>query len=352
MIIVRPFEADLLRALQAILAVNPAGSPLGLVLRKCPRPRCLSRPAIELIEQTLALGIVRRLARSGGWRLERFLRDGKPVEGRLWQRSGVSELGLHFSRGTVDFLIALVADEPETWASSEPPDFELTTVGDELLALFTYRAFQATKLGTIFRNLRCFRDNELCRLVDPVGFSERQDAGDVTFKRWVAPARAWVLEALADEFASAWIVAEPVRRQVVELAQVRRIGHEQVRVAAAYLDAAGSLERRDLARFVLDAARELLADPAGLTAWWDRIDFRRTRLADRSEARLATLGSLNGLDRLQSWTRQCREIGYFDEGYSAAKLWLAEWEQFDGDELCRRFRNLVRATDVLATDSG
>src|SRR5437763_10314943 len=84
--VVSAFEARLLRILHAVLRHAPADSALPLVLDRVPRPPSLSRTCVELVADSLAKGCITFLARAGGWRRERFLRDGHPREGRLWER--------------------------------------------------------------------------------------------------------------------------------------------------------------------------------------------------------------------------------------------------------------------------
>src|SRR3989442_1212685 len=96
--IVSPFEANLLRILHFFLGQAPAQQALPLVQNRCPAPPCLSRTAVELVEDTIAKGCPLMLARSGGWRKERFVRGERVAAGRLWERSTPPELGLTFSR--------------------------------------------------------------------------------------------------------------------------------------------------------------------------------------------------------------------------------------------------------------
>src|SRR4051812_9358011 len=122
------FEMNLLRVLHAVLQRAPIGPALVLLARPHARPKCLSRDAVELIQDTLAKGCVQFLARHG-WMRERFLRDGKIAAGRLWERTPAAELGLTFSRHALEFLIQLVSGIA---GSGLPGEY---TVGDRLLFL-------------------------------------------------------------------------------------------------------------------------------------------------------------------------------------------------------------------------
>ena len=80
--------------------------------------------------------------RAGGWRNERYLRDGKPTPGRLWERIPLEERSLAFSRHVLDFVVWLTAEKPnETKAGWDPPP-EAFTPADEL---FFFLAFDACR---------------------------------------------------------------------------------------------------------------------------------------------------------------------------------------------------------------
>src|SRR5437762_9032108 len=129
------FEAHLLRLLRSFLRpadglpAAPAAPGGRLAL-----PTGLSPECLHLVRDTLAKGVVVYLARAGGWRRERHLRDGRPVDGRLWDRSPAADLGLTFSKHTISFLMVLAASRPEGW---EAPPNELT-IGDRFLHFLAY----------------------------------------------------------------------------------------------------------------------------------------------------------------------------------------------------------------------
>src|SRR5438094_9971884 len=90
------FEANLLRVLYSVFGRVPVEQILPIVLGALPRPHCLSRDAVDLVQDALAKGCVQWLARNGGWRRERHLRGTRAVEGRLWERTPLAELNLEF----------------------------------------------------------------------------------------------------------------------------------------------------------------------------------------------------------------------------------------------------------------
>jgi FtsH ternary system domain X6 len=346
---VRPFEADLLRILHAVLGRGPVDRAVAVVLGSRPRPKCLSRDALGLIEDTLAKGCVRKFARRESWRRERFLRGDRIVEGRLWERTTPEALGLTFSDQSLEFLIRLVTDNPSAWNPKHGPKIVAPTLGDSILLYFVFEAFRSTKIGESLRKLPVYWSEGLCRLAFPIDFAEVADAGDPDLSSWLDPRRVWVLEALQGPLAEAWVMGDRQKRQISEPARVVAIAREQGRVIEAFCSVVEASGRRDLARFLLRVARELLELRTGLDSWIGALDLSRLRLADRTEATRASLAILAVLERLQRWEREARDVGYFDEGYASAQLWKSDWERFEGDELRTSAHFLFRLADPLAS---
>src|SRR5262245_18357958 len=97
--VISRFEANLVRILRYFLQRgDPAEQVLPWLVKPCPKPRCLSRATVALVQEPLAKGCMHLLARRGGWQRERHLRGERVVAGRLWQRTPVADLGLRFSR--------------------------------------------------------------------------------------------------------------------------------------------------------------------------------------------------------------------------------------------------------------
>jgi len=346
--IVGPFEADILHVLHAILGRGPTDRALAVVLGRRVRPECLGRPALGLIQDALAGGSVRRLAGRGGWHRGRFLRGDRVVEGRLWERSSPEALGLLFSGQTMEFLIRLVADEPTGWS----PWPDRGTLGDRLLLFFAYEAFRRTEVGPLWRNQAIFWSLGLCRLAFPADFAGLPELDGSELARWIEPSDAWVLESLQGILAASWAEAGRLKAGLDQPAMVLAIGEQETWVAGAYLSALEAAGRRDLARFFLEVARELLGSGPCPRGWIGSPALRGLRLDDRGRVSRASVAPLACLDRLRAWERQAREVGYFDEGYAAAQLWKSDWERLGGEDLRDRARALLREADPLAGPAG
>ena len=92
------------------------------------------------------------LARSGGWRNERFLRDRQASDGRLWQRTPPQELALKFSRHAPAFLIWLTATRPGTGKAAWRVPVQKLTEADALLVYLAYEMLRGTEAGAGLRS--------------------------------------------------------------------------------------------------------------------------------------------------------------------------------------------------------
>jgi hypothetical protein len=332
------FEANLLQILRFLLGKAPESQAMLLLQEAQEAPAGLSRAALDLVQDTLAKGCVLRLGHVNGWRRERFLRTGKPAEGRLWERTPPEELGLGFSRHALRFLIWLTSAQLPTKMPLLPFDELLT--GDWLLFYFAYGAMRSSALGVELRRYTPFRGNALCRLAFAEDFADAPAVPD--FGRWTVGVGACILEALQDELAQRWIETERAKANIGDGKILRALGESQERVLDAYLAALEAAGRRDLARFFLSGLGEVLSDADNPYQWVEKVDLSRERLADRMETYRAILAPLVQLQRLKTWTDWARGIGFLDEDYAAAQLWKEDWEQTQGDELCRKAHAIIR----------
>src|SRR5262245_4165357 len=170
--VVSRFEAHVLRVLQCFLRHVPPDQALPVITGHWTPPECLSRAAVELIQDHLAKGCTLWLARwpRGGWRRERFVRGEQVKEGRLWERSPPQEIGLVFSRHTLRFLIWITANKPGDEKSKwSVPDKDLTPA-DCLLFYLAYTALRETDVIKHLKTRPGFVGNLLLRLAFPEEF--------------------------------------------------------------------------------------------------------------------------------------------------------------------------------------
>ncbi len=351
------FEASLVRILRFFLHQMPAEQVRRLLDEKLHRPKCLSANALRLIKDSLAKGCVLYLVRAGGWKQERFLRGDQPVSGRLWERSGGEELALNFSHHSLDFLIWMTAsrlkESKPLWFPSQPTEL---TPADHLLL---YLAFQELRQENEWlRALRVpgsvFARNPLCWLMYPDDLAELGPEAVPDFRDWMQGNAACLLEALQPRLATRWLQIEQGKGQVADWQRMRVYGLAQSRVLDRYTHAAEAASRPDLTRFLLDVGSRLLGSAGmNVTFWTGGLQGNAPpRLADRLQTQQHALALLHQFQRLQQWERRARTVGFFDEGYPAAQMWLAEWEHHDGDTIHARAAMVLQQVQPLRLNPG
>lgn len=360
--VVSRFENRLLRILHCFLRRLPTEQVRAEVETPSdvPRPRCLSRPAVELVQEALAKGCTAILAgavltreegtlRGDGWRRERFLRDERVVEGRLWERTPPDRLGLTFSGHALDFLMWITATKPadarNTW---EVPENELT-LGDLFLLFLAFERLRPTNALAVLRKRLPFTRHGLCRLAFPEEFADNDDNPAPDFAPWTTGAGACILEVLRRDLAARCVEVERGKGAVADWQRLRGLGRAQEQALNGFLDAVTKVERPDLARFLLQAASELLGEGVTSAQLIGGVKGKNEgpRLADRMETNQGALALVRQLERFRRWERAARRVGYFDEGYARNQLWLADWERWQGDVLHGRAQALVQELDPL-----
>jgi hypothetical protein len=345
------FEANLIRILRFFLRSLPATQAIPLIFQKSPRPRCLSRAAVVLVQDTLAKGSARLLAQGDGWRRERHLRSNQIAEGRLWERTPPRELGLHFSRHTLELLLWFTAENPaDTKVRRRSPAVEELTPADALVCYHAYNALRDTEAGSHLATRLGFGGDVLCRLAFPADFTQRSAEPPAIYVTWTDGLGGCILEALQSELAGHWLGMERHKPQITNWRSMQSLGLAQERVVDGFLTALEHTGRHDLARFLLMTLAELLPEGVRASAWLGGLSEHGPRLADRSATHRAALVVPHQLQRLRRWELQARGVGYFDENYAAGQLWKAEWERWHGEDLCRRAEVLFREVDAFATE--
>lgn len=344
--VVTAFEGRLLRILHAVLRHAPPDQAVPLVLERAARPPALSRTSVELVADSLAKGCMTFLARAGGWRRERFLRDGQPRDGRLWERWQPTELALRFSRHAIQFLVWITAHRP----GDQKPPLDLPadelTPADRLLLFLTYDLLRDSEAAGPLRAVPAIGRDGLVRLACVEDFAGATT--DPDFGPWLTGPGAALLEALQPLLCDRWVAVERRKPQVGDWAALRDLGMAQERVLTAFTDAAEAAGRPDMVRFLLRAAAAVL--PPGVTPDAFAGGLQGTgpqRLADRIEVQRRALALPRHLVRLQQWERRARGVGFLDEGYAVSQMWKADWERHGGDELAVRAAALVRQIEPL-----
>jgi hypothetical protein len=344
------FEANLLRLLYFFLRREPPERALPLLEVRLSPPPCLADGAVKLIKDALAKGTAFLLAQRGGWRREAHLRDGRKREGRLWERTPPAELGLRFSEHSLDFLIWITAHRPSDKEAAWRPTGPELTCGDQMLLFFAHEGLRQVPehLGApLLRTRPPFVEHGLCWLTYPEDFLAAPAEFEPDFRPWVDGVGACIVEALQPVLATRWIAVESSKERLTDPKTMQALGQSQERVLTAFLDAIDKAGRRDLARFLLIAARRLLGPHAHHEMWTGRLHMTGMRVADRAGVYQAAAAFLRIMERLRGWQREAINTGRFDDGYYASQLWKEDWERYDGDALVTRAQTIVSQMDPM-----
>ncbi|VTS00060.1 hypothetical protein [Tuwongella immobilis] len=347
------FEANLLRILRFFLGVTPFEQAHPLILQSQPRPNCLSRSSIRLIEDSLRKGIVRWLTQAGAWRRDRFLRMGAPSFGRLWERTPPEKLGLVFTKQSLSFLIWMTANKPAAGKAFWQPAADTgLTIGDELLLFLGFAAMrQDAEMMPVLRAPDSpFSRNALCWLAFPDDFATNSPEAVPSFANWMVGDAALVMEAMQHYWMNRWLHIEREKGQIVDWDHMRLTGQVQERVLERLLQDAESAQRPDLVRFLLQVAAQVLsAEEISPIFWTGALTSTRApaRLVDRLATQRSALSLLRAIDNLQQWERRARLVGYFDDGFAASQLFLSDWESANGSVLNRRGQRIIQQFDPL-----
>ena len=339
--IVSRFEASLLTIARSLTGQTPLDEALHLMRREHPQPPCLSRTAIELLKDSLAKGVIHRLA-TWGWHETRHLRDEQVVAGRLWQRVSGDARQLHFSSATLEWLMWLTAVDATKYVKQPKQKPPQLSSGDLVFAVVAYLTIEHTLVAGPWIQQSTLANSPLLLLLAPEADLPLVSKQRQSWSEWLAPERVWILEALQPLLANRWTLLEDRTRRQGDRATLSHIGHRKRAILRDFLNAIESAGRRDLARFLLVAAGRLLLNPQASGEWFVNLDLRGVRLADREEVYRAGLFTFAELDRLRRWQDEAVGIGYYDEGYAASQLWKSDWETLHGAKVCAAASDLVR----------
>ncbi len=285
--------------------------------------------AMGLLQQTLARGVIATLLRRGGWETRRTLVGDLPKRGRLWERHPNLPV-LRF--GPASFaLLTWLHREDLVRPSTELPRAVTTTLADDVLHYLACE--QLTRMGSDVHQ-PAFTRSPLCQLgfpeflADPTG----EPLPELEFDALVRADGAIVVEALQSNLAAQWIATERRKGSIVALDEMTRLGRAQAQVLHAWFAAIdrASTPRRDLAGFVAETARALLARGPSRRCpdyrWWIRSLSIHAPLSARQAAFAGAAAFLRAVGQLGVWLDEAGVVAHFDEDYEAAQLLLSSWQ--------------------------
>jgi hypothetical protein len=348
---VSKFEFNLLRILRFLVGAFPADQGLQLVRTAVARPECLGAAAVDLVKDTLAKAGVLTLARRGGWRNDKYLRNNAPVAGRVWERIPLEERALEFSRPVLDFLMWVTAEKVHEAKQAWDAAPKSLTPSDELFFCLAFDALRADPdVLAVLRRKDAFAKNPLCWLYAPGDIAEPDAAKPQPpdFAPLFTGQRAVLMECLQTDLGHRWMQTERAKGQVGDWKKMRQQGQAEFAALSDFLKAAEGAKRTDLARFVLRTNAAVLRSELTPVFWTGGLQGSGPpRLADRLETQRAALAVPRQMEVLEEWQQRARSVGFFDEDYQATQLWKAEWEANDGDAVARRAQAAVAMLEPL-----
>jgi hypothetical protein len=344
------FEYNLVHMLRGLLGHVPLDQVRKTLTEKHAAPECLSPAAVHLVKDSLSKGLVLYLVRAGGWRRERFLRAGKPVGGRVWERIPLGERKLRFSEHTLSFLVWLTAEKPTEPKQKWDPLAEELTPADELFFMVVLDAVRPEPgIVEVLRAKDAFARNAFCWLSRPADFADANEPRPPTFASLFEGTRVAILECLQPALAQKWVRSERAKGQIGDWKRIRAEGTAEFATLSAFLDAAEKANRTDLARFLLSTLSSLLSAIDLAPSYWlgGLHGPGPPRLADRLGTQRAGLAVPRQAETLARWDRRARAVGYFDEEYAASQLWKEDWESHRGGEIVATARRVVEQLEPL-----
>ncbi|MCP3102324.1 hypothetical protein LZ198_25975 [Myxococcus sp. K15C18031901] len=321
MIRVSPSEYALLTLARAVMGPGHYAPVEDLLRDRHAHPARLSPGAARALRDTLSKGTLLSLARTGGWRRRFHLSTPEGRTGRLWERHAppplrFSALCFHTLRWLLEQPLAVHGHLPLD-VDAEP------TTADELFLYRVCRLVMGTACAQGVGAQPQFQRSALCRLGFPDLFTEAPVRPTPASFAPLLAQGGWLLEALQDDLALRWRAVEEAKPAVGDPEKLVALGHAQEHVLGAFLGAAEAARRRDLAGFLLDALRPLLARPA--SRWVAGLALSRASLSSRAEASRAAGAGLRALGRLAAWDAEHRAVRFFDDDYDVAQRLLSEW---------------------------
>jgi hypothetical protein len=239
------------------------------------------------------------------------------VRGRPWQR--YQPAPLVFTRATLELLRWLVGMPLAT--GGEVPELEARplAIGDEVAIYLALDLASDLPPQLVIARQPMVRKSTLAWL----GFAHLMAGDPPDFAPIVTGTGAVVVDALGSEIADRWRAAELHKRQLENPDELLAVGRAQSIALETFMTACDAAQRRDLAGFVLDAARPLLERNIAPVA--QLLDPNKP-LSTRSQARLAAGALLRGVQMWSHWDEQHRGVRFLDDEYQVSQALLARFE--------------------------
>ncbi len=257
------------------------------------------------------------LWRRDGARPRASVLDGRVVRGRGWQRYAPTPL--EFTSATLALLRWMISMPLATGGDVPELAAQPLSIGDEVAIYLALDLAADSAPQRVIARQPMVRRSPLAWL----GFAHLMTGEPPDFAPLVTGAGAVVVDALSNELAVRWRAAELAKRVLDNPDELLAYGRAQSETLDRFMTACDAAGRRDLAGFVLDAAKPLLERNVLPAA--QLLDPAKP-LSTRSAARLAAGSLLRAVRHWAHWDEQHRGVRFIDDGYETAQLLLARFE--------------------------
>lgn len=346
---------------RALVGEMPLDAAIRLMLRRNDDLGPVSSSQRNRLQAILNRAVTQWLV-SEGWQSRRCLCASTTGSGRFWSRHHPEHIRLTFGPATgrlilwcatenvcdpQNTLTRSTASVVETSAGREPvaepvqrTADEPLSLGDQLVWLMAVLRFRESQVGRSLASIGQPAEQLVAQWIAPEATAAEtwtDEAGT-----WFGERRIWVLEALADAVAEAWVRLERSKWETPRIAERLSYGRLQRRILNSWVMTAIDRKRPDLLTPLLPAVGSCL-DFAERAGEGRALAFRSGSPAVVREA--VQLGLVTGelLQQFAELTDTYRQIGYFDDDYSAAQLWLSAWERCPAERYQQRYETLQRA---------
>lgn len=338
-------EYDILTLTRGLVGQESLAALEGLLRRSRKLPDKMGPTSMGILQDTLAKGVVLQLARRGGWRTDRYLKAGEVAEGRAWMRHTPPVFA--FSEFSIK-LIRWLASQPVGNSDCPALSVKPKTLADELLMYFTLDVTMQLRCDTGVVRQPAFRGSPLCWLGFPDRLARDELEVNVTpelFEPLLGGDGPLVVECLQQHLASRWAWIEWNKQTIRWNAAMTELGNGQEAVASAWLQATDAANRRDLCKFLINAATDVLRGHAPADRWVQNLEARGP-LRERTGARHAAGAFLRMVRTLHGWAEESGSIRFFEDEYEAAQLYLTQWERL-GDEGFVHAERIIRELEAI-----
>lgn len=270
------------------------------------------------------------------WRISkaapRKMLDG--VRRRPWEIT--DPVPLEVSKDTYCLLEWLVTSRFNVSSQIAPPELaKKQTLGDQVFMLLLISSIKDRQLQLKFLSHQTFNRQPLVRLmysdlIGLVGWVPAEEPKPKTkkppqndFAPLTTGVGSVIVTCLSSELAKRWTSIDIAKRSMTNPEELIAIGIAQQATLDSFMAACNDAKRRDLCRWIIDAARPLLdRDIKPVPTYLDK----DKTLSLRAQSRIACGSLLRAIVDMGKWDQEHRAIHYVEDGYRQAQVVLEQFE--------------------------